>query len=82
VREPLFFRNQFVHERVEIVVVRKLNVAADVPEKTLLVAKRRRQTAGVIIRFQQMPIAVAQLVKTPGGAEPSWAATKYENLHG
>ena len=31
--------------------------------------------------FQQMPIAVAELVKTPGGAKPSGAATKYENLH-
>src|SRR5439155_13848999 len=82
VGEPLFFRNQFVHERIEIVVVRKLNVPADVPKKTLLVTERRRQTSGVIVRFQQTPIALTQLVKTPGGAEPSGAATEDENLHG
>src|SRR6476659_2867643 len=52
VRQPLFFWNQFVHERVEIVVVRKLNVPSDVPEKALFVPERRRQTAGVVIRFQ------------------------------
>ena len=81
VRQPFLFGNQFVHECVEVIVMRKLDVPANVPEKALLVAKRGRQTTGVIVRFQQLPIAVAELVKTPGGAEPSGAATKYENLH-
>ena len=80
--QPFLLRNEFAHQRVEVVVMGKLDVAADVPEKSVLVAKRRCQPAGVIVRFQQLPIAVAQLVKTPGGAEPSGAAAKYEYLHG
>src|SRR5207302_8259045 len=82
VRQPTFFGNEFVHQPVEVVVMGELDVAADVPKKTLLVTKRRRETASVIVRFQQLPIAVPELVKTPGGAEASGAATKYEYLHG
>ena len=81
VHQPFLLRNEFVHQRVEIFVMRKLDVPADVPEETLLITKRRRQAAGIIVRFQQLPVVVAELVKTPGGAEPSGAATKYENLH-
>ena len=57
------------------------HVPADIPEKSVFVAKRRRQTAGVIVRFEQMPIVVAELVKTPGGAEPRGPATRDENVH-
>src|SRR5438132_2632323 len=81
VRQPFFFRDKFVHQRVKVLVMRKLDVPSDVPEKAVLVAKRSCQAARVIVRFQQLPVAVPQLVKTPGGAEPSWSATEYENLH-
>src|SRR6266480_2659505 len=78
VRQPFLFRNKFVHQRVEIIVMRKLNMPADVPEKSSFIPKRRRQTAGVIVRLEQMPLSATELVKTPGGAESSGAAAKYE----
>src|SRR5581483_3371343 len=77
--QPILLRNELMHQRIEIFVVRKLDVTADVPEESFFIAKRRGQTAGVVVRLQQLPIGMAELVKTPGGAEPSGAATKYKN---
>lgn len=76
--EPAFRAEELVHGPIKILVMRKLNVATDVPSKALLIKKGRRQPAGTGVGLQQQPVALLQLLQPPGGAQSGWPGADNE----
>lgn len=59
-----------VHQLVEIIVMRELDVAAKIPREALVVYKRRGKAAGVRIGLENQEVGVSKLVQTVSGPRP------------
>lgn len=74
--EPALGAEGALHELVEVTVVGKLDVSADVPGKALFVGETRGETARVVGLLENQEIGYAEFLETVGGAEAGGAGAE------
>jgi hypothetical protein len=57
-----------IHHLIEVLIMRELNVAADIPSEAFLIHKGSRQAPGVGVLFEHEEVLVAEFVQAIGCA--------------
>jgi hypothetical protein len=71
-----------VHEVVEVIVVRELDVTSEVPGEAFVVYEGGGEAARVRVGLQNLEIGVPEFVQAVGGTEAGTAGTENENAGG
>src|SRR5687767_11874129 len=78
--QPAVVAERALHQRVEIVVVRELHVAADIPRESGLVSEARGETADVVVLLDDENAVLAELLQPIRGAEAGGAGADDQML--
>ncbi len=73
--QPAIGAEELFHCLVKIVIMRELDVTADIPCKAIFVDKRRSQSSRFLRCFYQKPIFSTELIQTVCGTQTCRAAT-------
>src|SRR5437588_12997402 len=68
-----------VHLRIEIRVMRELNMPPHIPSEARIVGKRGGQSPSVRGPFEQQPVRMAQFMQAPSRSESRWTRAQNEN---
>src|SRR4051794_16953552 len=77
--EPALGTKQRVHQVVEVLVMRELHVAAEVPRKSFFIGDAAGESTSLRTLLEQQPIVVAKLAQAVRRAETRGAGANNEN---